>query len=217
MKKLLLDYYNTLLQEIGPRHWWPAKTKFEVMVGAILTQNTAWKNVKKAIDNVKKAKALNPVAIMQMPNAELAKLIKPAGYYNLKTQRLKNLVEFFVKEYNGNVSKMSKDNIKLIREKLLSIKGVGKETADSIILYALNKPIFVVDAYTKRIFVRHGIIPTEWEYDKIQGFFMSNLPEDVYPFNEYHALIVYVGNNFCSKNAPKCNLCPLNKYLPKLG
>ncbi len=208
MAKKLLDVYNTLLEEFGPRNWWPARTRFEVIVGAILTQNTAWKNVEKAILNLQKNRVLSFQGISNINEKNLAELVKPSGYFNQKSKKLKAFVKFATDEYNGSLSSMEKENHGVLRDKLLGVYGIGNETADSILLYAFQKPVFVVDAYTQRIFSRHGFIPENSSYDHTQRFFKKNLPEDVCLYNEYHALIVCVGNRFC-RSRPDCEQCPL--------
>jgi len=210
-RKLLLSMYDILLKAFGPRGWWPADTEFEVIIGAILTQNTSWKNVKKAIDRLKKEDLLSPHALLKLKEDELADIIRASGYYNQKAKKIKNFLKFLSDNYSLSLEKMEKEDIIPLRNKLLSIRGIGPETADSIILYAFNKPIFVVDAYTYRIFSRHGLIPQESNYDEIQSLFMDNLEPDVELFKEFHALIVYTGNLCCSKSKPKCNKCPLNE------
>ena len=203
-----MKIYKKLFSAFGPQYWWPGDGSFEVMVGAILTQNTNWANVEKAIENIKDADALNPSAINNMRGARLAKLIRPSGYYNVKTKRLKSFVRFFVKKYSGSVSKMKKTGKSVLRVELLDINGIGPETADSILLYALDKPQFVIDAYTKRILSRHGIMDVDDSYENFQGLFHSKLQYDVRLFNEYHALLVHTGKEFC-RPKPKCNGCPL--------
>ncbi|OGW36752.1 MAG: endonuclease [Nitrospirae bacterium RBG_13_39_12] len=205
----LLKIYHTLYQFFGPQYWWPGDTPFEIAVGAILTQNTNWGNVEKAINNLKKEKALNPKAIHKMPISRLALLIKPAGYFNVKAKRLKSFIKFLMNEYRGSMSKMKKEDTNSLREKLLSINGVGPETADSILLYALEKPVFVVDAYTKRVLSRHGIMEHDKPYEIFQELFISSLKRDARLFNEYHALIVRVGKTFCKRREPLCEICPL--------
>lgn len=209
--QILKEGYRLLFKKFGPQHWWPAKTQFEVMVGAVLTQNTNWKNVEKAIANLKKVSCLTPDAIDNYGHARLATLIKPAGYYNVKAKRLKNFVRSYVNDFGGKAANLKKLPVEKSREWLLSINGVGKETADSILLYALDKPVFVVDAYTKRILERHGLVPGEVTYDEVQDIFTDNLEKDVKLFNEYHALIVMTAKNYCRKT-PKCNECPLNGW-----
>ena len=208
MKKILMKIYRTLYQTYGPRRWWPGETPFEVMVGAILTQHTSWKNVEKAIQNLKGKGALNSERIHQLRKSQLAFMIKPSGYYRIKADRLKAFVGFLFEEFDGDVKKMGKESLKELRQKLLDVKGIGPETADSILLYGLGKPIFVVDTYTKRIFSRHGIISEKAPYEEIQNLFMNHLSIDVKLFNEYHALIVHLGKTVCKK-IPGCDRCPI--------
>jgi len=207
-KALLKKIYNDLYQAFGPRNWWPAESAFEVMIGAILTQNTSWNNVEKAIRNLKKKGVLSPEGIRNLSKLKLAYLIKPAGYYRVKTGRLKAFVNFLFEEYKGNINRMKLESVETLREKLLKIHGIGPETADSILLYALEKPIFVVDAYTRRILSRHKLISAKASYNEIQGLFMNNLPKDEKLFNEYHALFVHLGKTLCKK-IPKCDICPI--------
>ena len=201
--------YQKLYSLFGRQYWWPADTPFEVMVGAILTQNTNWLNVEKAITNLKKNKLLQPHKLYKLSHKRLASLIRPAGYYNIKAKRLKSFLKFFIRYYDGNVKKMSGIDTSSLRQQLLSVKGIGPETADSMLLYALNRPIFVVDAYTKRILLRHRFTGEDTGYDKIQNLFMQNLKSGVKLFNEYHALLVKLGKEFCLKRMPKCEICPL--------
>jgi endonuclease-3 related protein len=206
--KTLLDLYNRLYHAFGPRHWWPGDSPFEVAVGAILTQNTAWRNVTKAISNLKAASLLSPDALYHLPVQDLAAVIRPAGYYNIKARRLKHFVEFLFLENGGDLDGLLTEALDTLRNKLLSIKGVGPETADSILLYAGNRPTFVVDTYTTRILFRHRLMPQEASYDEVRFFFMDCLKPDVAMFNEYHALLVHLGHAFCSKRNPKCAECP---------
>lgn len=207
--KKLLSIYKKLYKHFGPQHWWPADSAFEVMVGAILTQNTNWQNVEKAIINLKRNRLLDFSKACGVPFPKLALLIRPAGYYNIKAKRLKSFLEFLRKSYRGNLKKMSSKDTRKLRAELLGVHGVGPETADSILLYALNKPVFVVDAYTKRIFSRHALIGQDAKYEEVQNLFMQNLKNDVKLFNEYHALLVKLGKEFCLKRRPKCEICPL--------
>lgn len=207
----LLEIFEKLYSFYGPQHWWPGDSPFEVAVGAILTQNTNWTNVEKAINNLKASKALNPKKLMDMPIERLAILIRPAGYFNIKAKRLKDFISFLMDNYGGNMERMRKDNAKSLRRKLLLINGIGPETADSILLYALNKPVFVIDAYTRRILSRHRIMDYKASYDEYQRLFHEELDEDISLFNEYHALFVRLGKEFC-KPKPRCNSCPLNQY-----
>lgn len=208
-----MKYYNKLLKSFGPQHWWPGDGPFEVMVGAVLTQNTNWGNVEKAINNLKQARKLSAKAIHEMGKSELAELIRPAGYFNIKAKRLKSLIEWFVDRFNGNIEEMFSQDLQGLREELLSVKGIGPETADSILLYAGNLPSFVVDAYTYRILVRHQLIPEESTYDDIKSFFEDNLPDDATLYNEYHALLVQVGKTYCKPRDPACRVCPLSEFL----
>jgi endonuclease-3 related protein len=204
--------YRRIYSYFGPQHWWPADSAFEVMVGAILTQNTNWSNVEKAIGNLKQHKVLRPAKLYSLPKQRLASLIKPAGYYNIKAKRLKNFLDFFVRQYKGSPRKMAQADTLYLRKQLLSVNGVGQETADSILLYALNKPVFVVDAYTKRILSRHRFVKGTAAYEEIQDLFMRNMNPDTQLFNEYHALLVRLGKTFCLKNKPRCEICPLKRH-----
>ena len=206
---MLSKIYQRLYAYFGPQHWWPADTPFEVMLGAILTQNTNWSNVEKAIYNLKANNLLDPFRLNKIPHKKLASLIRSAGYYNIKAKRLKEFLSFFINLYKCDIGKMKRQDTGMLREQLLAIKGVGHETADSILLYALNKPIFVVDAYTKRIFARHRLLEENANYAQVQNFFMQNLKNEVKLFNEFHALLVKLGKEFCLKSKPKCNICPL--------
>lgn len=212
----LNEIYQTLYDFFGPQHWWPGDSAFEIMVGAILTQNTNWLNVDKAITNLKNDNLLEPAAMGELAIDSLASLIRPAGYYNLKAKRLKSLLALLKEEEEEGrgVDDFLSQDIWALREKLLSVKGIGPETADSILLYAANKPVFVVDAYTHRILLRHDLICEDADYQEIQDLFMDSLAADSTLFNEYHALLVCLGKDFCKKTSPRCNDCPLQKYLP---
>jgi endonuclease-3 related protein len=201
--------YKKLYHFFGPQGWWPGETPFEVMVGAILTQNTNWANVEKAINNLKKYKALSTRKLYKLSGVKIASLIRPAGYYNIKAGRLKNLLDFINDNYSGDIRQMFRGKTDKLRQGLLSVNGIGPETADSILLYALNKPIFVIDAYTRRVFSRHGFILEDCDYNTVQNLFSKNIRKEVKLFNEYHALIVKLGKDFCLKNKPKCDICPL--------
>ena len=205
----LMSMFHLLLDHYGPRHWWPAETKLEMMVGAVLTQNTNWKNVEKAVANLKQKKLISVKALYSIDIAMLAQEIRPAGYYNVKANRLKNLIYFIVDHYDGNVNKLSSDEVQALRQGLLSVNGIGPETADSILLYAANHPVFVIDAYTHRILYRHNIIADQATYQEMQELFMDNLPADSALFNEFHALIVEAGKDYCRKKS-LCGECPLN-------
>ena len=211
LKRKLKLIYHKALSCLGPQHWWPGDSPFEVMVGAILTQNTNWFNVEKAIKNLKDHNLLNYKRLYNLSDGKLAKLIRSAGYYNIKAKRLKNFLKFFSERCQGDIKRMSLVGTEALREDLLKVNGIGPETADSILLYALNKPVFVVDAYTKRIFFRHGLIKENAAYEEIQDLFMQFLRKDVELFNEYHALLVRIGKDFCLKHKPRCRLCPLEE------
>lgn len=201
--------YERMLARLGPQHWWPAETPFEVMVGAILTQNTTWKNVEKAIANLKGVGLMSLEGLSALPTGLLAEYIRPAGYYNIKAGRLHNLLTWINDRHNGDLQSFLEQPLPEFRQQLLTIKGIGRETADSILLYAAGLPIFVVDAYTHRILVRHQIIDEECGYETIQELFMDNLACDPGLYNEYHALLVRVGNVYCKKKHPDCASCPL--------
>jgi endonuclease-3 related protein len=181
------------------------------MVGAILTQNTNWQNVEKAIRNLRKAELLDAHKLYRLPHRRLAQLIRPSGYFNIKARRLKNFLKFYIENYKANVLKMRAQDTGRLREELLSVNGIGQETADSILLYALDKPVFVVDAYTKRICSRHGLLCEGASYQDTQKLFTQNLKNDVQLFNEYHALLVRLGKDFCLKSRPRCRMCPLTE------
>ncbi len=207
-KKPLIEIYNTLYNTFGPQHWWPGDTPFEIAVGAIFTQNTNWGNVERAINNLKQRRVLSARALYKMPDRQLASMIRPAGYFNVKTRRLKEFLNFLVDQYRGSMKKMKAERTKPLREKMLNVNGIGPETADSILLYALQKPVFVIDAYTKRVLQRHGLVSGSATYNELQGLFHDNLTREMEHFNEYHALFVKLGKDYC-KPKPKCSSCPL--------
>jgi endonuclease-3 related protein len=204
----LTQIYDLLLGRFGPQHWWPGDSQFEIIIGAVLTQNTNWTNVEKAITNLKAADALSARALHEMNPDKLAALIKPAGYFNIKAKRLKSFPEWLFDEYDGRLENIEQLSTSRLREELLSIKGIGPETADSILLYAFDRPVFVVDAYTARVMTRHGLIESGCDYEQLQELFQSSLNEDVQVFNEYHALLVRVGKEYCRPRAI-CSGCPL--------
>jgi len=215
MQWLLMNIYRKLYQAYGPRDWWPAETSFEVMVGAILTQNTSWRNVEKAIQKLKGKGVLNPEGIHDLKKTQLASLIKSSGYYRIKADRLKAFVNFLFEEFDGDLKRMGRERLGELREKLLGVKGIGPETADSILLYGLKKSIFVVDAYTKRILSRHKMILENTAYEEVQKLFMEHLPLDEKLFNEYHALLVHLGKTVCKK-IPRCDICPIKSIAHKI-
>ncbi len=210
MKQRLSRIYQLLFKAYGPQQWWPGETPFEVMVGAILTQNTSWKNVARAIGRLKEKGFLTPHGIDRLHPTALAELIRSSGYFRLKAERLKHFTRFLFDEYEGDLPRMGRVPLKELREKLLSVKGIGPETADSILLYGLEKPVFVVDAYTKRILSRHGLVSEKASYEEVQTLFMEHLPHEQRLFNEYHALLVHLGKWMCQKKA-KCEVCPLRE------
>ncbi|MCI5221709.1 MAG: endonuclease III domain-containing protein [Candidatus Electrothrix sp. AR4] len=206
----LQEIYRLMLEYFGPQDWWPGDTPFEVMVGALLTQNTNWKNVEKAMNNLKAAGVLSLPTMSALSQEELAEYIRPAGYYNIKAGRLRSLFAMIEQQWKNDLDSLLRQPAAVLREQLLSVKGIGPETADSMVLYAAGQPLFVVDAYTHRILSRHEILPEEYDYFQIQELFMDNLAEDAALFNEYHALLVQVGKHFCKKTKPKCVGCPLS-------
>jgi len=209
MKHKLKNIYKRLYSKFGPQFWWSGASAFEVMIGAILTQNTNWSNVEKAIAVLKGMKLLNAKKLYKLSPKKLASLIKPAGYYNIKAGRLRNFLKFVHENYSADVKKMSGAPLAVLRGQLLGVNGIGQETADSMLLYGLNKPTFVVDAYTKRILSRHKLIKKEADYKEVQDIFMRNLKQDAKLFNEFHALLVKTAQEFCRKQNPKCRICPL--------
>ena len=205
----LQEIYARMLERLGPQNWWPAETPFEVMVGAILTQNTNWRNVERAIGNLKDVGLLSFTAMEALPSGLLAEYIRPAGYYNIKARRLGNLLACIRERYGGDVEEFLGQPLSPLREQLLAVKGIGPETADSILLYAAKHPVFVVDTYTHRILSRHHLIDAESGYHEIQELFMDHLEADTCLYNEFHALLVRVGNRYCKKKNPDCDGCPL--------
>ncbi len=206
--------YRAMERALGPQGWWPGRTRFEVIVGAILTQNTAWTNVARAIARLRRARVLRPEALAALPTPRLARLIKSSRYYRTKAARVKGFLRFLRVRYGLNLSRMLAQRPSILRQELLAVPGIGPETADSILLYARRVPTFVVDAYTRRILARHGLIPSDATYDVVQALFTSNLPPDAALYNEYHALLVAVGKNYC-RPAPRCATCPLRRDLER--
>ena len=209
----LMQMFENLLAHFGPQRWWPAETELEMMVGAVLTQNTNWKNVEKALMNLKKENVLSLHKLSTLSTSEVAALIRPAGYFNIKAKRLKNLIDFIVEHYQAELSLFLKEETQALREGLLSVRGIGLETADSILLYAVRRPVFVVDTYTHRIMTRHGMTDEQMSYHELQALFMDHLPEDTALFNEFHALLVNTGKDYCRRK-PLCHICPLKTWGP---
>ena len=208
LRRTLTAIYGKLLARFGRQHWWPGETPFEVMVGAILTQNTAWSNAASAISRLKRTGLLDSARLVRVPKDRLARQIRPSGYFNQKAERLKSFVRYFQNRYGADIRRMKKVPWVRLRQELLNLPGIGPETADSILLYALHKPTFVVDAYTRRVLARHSLISWEDSYGQIQALFQRNLPPRVSLFNEYHALLVALGKELC-RTHPICHLCPL--------
>ena len=216
--KELHQAYKLMRQRFGHQHWWPGENEFEVCIGAILTQNTAWSNVEKAINNLRNAKVLTPQKLYNLPLEELASFIKPAGYYNVKARRVRSFLEVLVKEFSGDLERMLSGNINDVRSRLLAIKGIGNETADSMLLYAGRHLSFVIDAYTKRIFYRHKWCDINVTYEELKAMCEQLLRTEIDLLDywqDYHAQLVMVGKNFCKSRLPECKNCPLNSLLPK--
>ncbi|MFP4168104.1 MAG: endonuclease III domain-containing protein [Desulfonatronovibrionaceae bacterium] len=208
-KLKLLKLYSKLMDRLGPSNWWPGDSPFEVAVGAVLTQNTNWGNVEKAISNLKDCGLMHPEKMFRLDQGRLSELIRPAGYFRVKAERLKNFLTFLHLNFDLDMNRLRNENTAWLRRALLKVKGIGPETADSILLYALDHPVFVIDAYTKRIFSRHGLMEQDRDYSEFQEFVMGYLPPDRALYNEYHALLVRAGKNWCKKTKPLCAKCPL--------
>jgi endonuclease-3 related protein len=210
IKRALRDIYRRFFERYGPQHWWPADNPFEVIIGAILTQSTAWNNVEKAIANLKNANGLSAGALRELPEEQIAELIYPSGYYNVKSRKLKAFVRWLGQKHDDNLDELFSQSMPDLREQLLGVCGIGEETADSIILYAAGKPVFVIDTYTRRLVDRLGYSPQGNSYSDYQELFVKNLPTNASLFNEYHALIVRHGKEVCRKS-PLCDTCCLNE------
>lgn len=213
-RRTLEAYFRRMMHHYGPTGWWPGDSSFEIAVGAILTQNTAWRNVEQAIANLKRADLLDPHAILESSVEILEQALRPSGYFRVKAQRLRSFCRHLVDAYGGSMKRLARRPLNELRAELLGIHGIGPETADDILLYACGHPVFVVDAYTRRIFARHGLVPENIGYEDLRAAFESRLPADVPMFKEYHGLIVYVGKDFC-RGKPNCAACPLGPALPK--
>jgi endonuclease III related protein len=208
---VLMEIYDRLSSSLGPSHWWPGDSPLEIMVGAVLTQNTAWVNVEKAVHRIKREGGLSAKVLSEVDEATLAEWIRPAGYYRLKARRLKNLMAFLMEEWGGQIHNLPNIPVEDLRRRLLTVNGIGPETADSILLYALGLPSFVVDAYTYRILMRHQMIEEEMSYEDLRNYFMERLPTDPDLYNEFHALLVRLGKDYCRKVQPRCEACPLRE------
>jgi len=211
---VLREYYDALFRAHGKQRWWPARTPFEVIVGTILVQNTTWVNAARAIANLHAAKLLTPAALQKVPLFRLARLIRSSGYFRQKASKLKAFVNFLQKEHCDSLKAMFATPTAQLREQLLQVHGIGPETADSILLYAGNHPVFVIDAYTRRILKRHGLTQGKESYEELRGLFEKSLPLDAQLFNEYHALIVHTGKHHCQARAANCSNCALRQFLP---
>jgi endonuclease-3 related protein len=212
---ILSQYFDALFRAYGEQHWWPGRTPFEIIVGAILVQNTNWTNAARAIANLRQAKLLTPSAIETLPQSKLARLIRSSGYFRQKARKLKAFVAFLRKEHRGSLAAMFRTPTAILRQQLLAVHGIGPETADSMLLYAGNHRVFVVDAYTRRIFQRHGLAAGKESYEEIRGLVEKSLPNDPQLFNEFHALIVRTGKLYCRSRAPLCSQCALRPFLPQ--
>ncbi len=210
-KPILKHIFDALFTYYGPQYWWPGESPFEIAVGAILTQNTNWRNVEIAIVSLKKQRCLSPEEIYHISSAKLGKLIRSAGFYNIKAKRLKEFVLFLMDNYDGEIPKMKRRRVNVLRRELLAVRGIGPETCDSILLYAVEKPVFMVDAYTRRILLRHDLIAENATYDEVKGLFEANLKRGVKLFKEYHALLVRLAKDRCRAKKPICDGCPLEK------
>ena len=209
--------YERLYNAFGSQHWWPGETPFEIMVGAVLVQNTAWRNVERAIRNLHDAGVLEPHPLYALAPEELAELIRPAGYYQVKARRLRNLLKLVIEEYDGDLEAMFSIDLAGLREQLLAVHGIGPETADAILLYAGGLPTFVVDTYTHRVLARHGWIGYDAGYHEVKELCEASVPPDAALYNEYHALLVRQGKEYCRRAAPLCDTCPLAALLPRSG
>jgi endonuclease-3 related protein len=206
-----MEIYDLLFKRFGPQNWWPGETPFEVVVGAVLTQNTAWQNVERAIENLKREGVMSPWDLHRVREEKLAELIRPSGYFRIKAKRLKHFLDLLFHGYAGDLDRLFSLPKDTLREVLLEVNGIGPETADSILLYAAGKPVFVVDAYTLRIFSRLGVLEGDMDYEGVRAYFESCLEGDVQLFNEYHALIVRLGKEVC-RPKPLCRRCPLKDH-----
>ncbi len=213
LRKALLRIFDTLSQHYGPTHWWPGDTPFEIAIGAILTQNTAWTNVEKAIVNLKKEALLSPKHLVEASEEVVQAALRPSGYFRQKTERVRLFSEHLLQHYQGSIRRMARRPLAELRPELLSLKGIGPETADDILLYACEHPVFVVDAYTRRILTRHGLIEDNLSYEALRSLLEENLPTDLHLFREFHGLIVWTGKDFC-RTKPHCEDCPMGFLLP---
>jgi len=211
----LLRYYRRLRRHFGHRGWWPARTRFEVILGALLTQNTSWSNVEKALGNLSRARALTPARLSRLRAATLARLLRPSGYYRQKTRAVRGFLAHLNNGYRGSLARLLARPAAALRPELLALRGIGPETADSILLYAAGRPVFVIDAYTRRVLARHGLVGKKASYDALQDYFQTRLPRRVSLYNDFHAQLVAVGKTYCHRQQPDCARCPLAPELPR--
>lgn len=209
----LRRYYRRLLAHFGPQHWWPGGTRFEVILGGLLTQNTSWRNVEKALENLRSRRLLSPRKLRRLSAVRLTRLLRPTGYYRQKTRTVHAFLQHLEAGHGSSLARLFRRPTPTLRAEMLSLRGVGPETADSILLYAGQRPVFVIDAYTRRVLSRHGLAPEAASYDELQHLFESNLPPDPALYNEYHALLVAVGKAYCHRQQPDCPACPLGVEL----
>ncbi len=208
MKRILHRYYDLMVDHFGPTNWWPGDSAFEIAVGAILTQNTAWRNVEKALANLKGKDLMSPRAVLDCRSPRLETALKPSGFFRVKARRLRSFCAFLVQGYGGSMSRLADQPLDTLRAQLLEVHGIGPETADDIILYACEQPVFVVDAYTRRILSRHGHVEPEVGYEELRALFEKHLDKDVALYKDYHGQIVWTGNTYC-RSKPNCESCPL--------
>jgi endonuclease-3 related protein len=211
----LPQYFDALIRAYGPQHWWPGRTRFEVIAGAILTQNTNWPNVERALVQLRKEKLLNIAAILRVPSPKLARLIRSSGYFREKARKLKEFAGYVQTRHGGSLTRMFRSATAQLREELLQTHGIGPETADAILLYAGKHPVFVIDAYTRRVLARHGLASGRESYEELRALFERSLPRDAAVYNEYHALLVHTGKQHCRKARPECDGCALEPFLPR--
>ncbi len=207
--------YKKLYTTFGPQSWWPGETPLEVIIGAVLVQNTSWRNVSGVIEALKKEHLLSIEKLESLPTEELEARLRPVGYFRIKAKRLRHVLEYLRESCNGDLETLFRRPVEALRNELLAVHGIGPETADSILLYAGNLPVFVVDAYTCRIALRHGWIAPNDDYHAVQKRFLATLPEDRQLYNEFHALMVRLGKDYCKRSKPRCDACPLKEWLPK--
>lgn len=210
--RTLQAMFDRMAAHYGPTHWWPGDTPFEVAIGAILTQNTAWTNVEKAIANLKAARLLAPRALCDAPLETVEEALRPSGYFRQKALRVRLFAQHLLDRYGGSMARLARRPADALRAELLALHGIGPETADDILLYACGRPVFVVDAYTRRILGRHGVAPHNIGYEPLRALFEDNLPPDTPMFKEFHGLIVWTGKDFC-RTRPRCGGCPLASML----